>query len=60
MFIGMVEIPFQKIVKTFPVPLRNLMVKEKYIGSSVSEILCYRQKDFSYFILEFKGDFIID
>ena len=40
-----VEVPPSKIVVNLPYTLRNFTVKEKHIGSVVSEILPYRHKD---------------
>jgi hypothetical protein len=39
-----VKIPFPKIVKNLPGPMRSFIVKENHIGSAVSQILYYRQK----------------
>ena len=38
-FIGSVDIPSLKMLKTFPGPIRSFTVKENHFGSRVSKIL---------------------
>ncbi len=45
------EIPSPKVLKTFPGALQSSIVKEKNIGSAVSEIFRYRQKSLLLYII---------